>query len=412
MQPKELPQPCESGTECGYIAAERNRYFTGKFMTARDFSGEQEYFLSRHRLHTRLLHGWGIVCGLRVVEHPRADCKDWVVVRSGIAIDCCGREIILCKDTAFRLPLATNDEEAAAAGETRMTEPFLLCIRYAEEEIERVPALYAEGECDPTRREANRVREVARLEVRRLEEVESGCWSQPGGDMEAPCRDDCDDDLPGPAGTCLKPECPCGEVVPLVLIRPKEPERGYAEGFEMDDSGRRDLRTPAEFLTHISGINWRHGERIPLQELRETMGCQLIVTFDRKLQERDQEKTGINACTFVVQYAGVQQDLEFLPQDPDRPPELAEDQYRAVFTIDPRAAHNLADNVIYITLKCDFILDCHGNPVDGNHLAGRLPSGDGIAGGVFESWFRVVRDDEERQYGKSQRNRAQDRTRA
>jgi hypothetical protein len=51
---------------------------------------------------------------------------------------------------------------------------------------------------------------------------------------------------------------------------------------------------------------------------------------------------------------------------------------------------NLANNIVYVSLKCDFILDCHGNPVDGNHLRGRLPSGNGTPGGVFESWFRVV----------------------
>ena len=58
------------GTDCGLIVSERNRYFTGKYMAARDFQGEQEYLLNRHRLHQRLLHGWGIVCGLRVRRHP------------------------------------------------------------------------------------------------------------------------------------------------------------------------------------------------------------------------------------------------------------------------------------------------------------------------------------------------------
>ena len=48
--------------------------------------------------------------------------------------------------------------------------------------------------------------------------------------------------------------------------------------------------------------------------------------------------------------------------------------------------------MVHVTLKCDFIVDCLGNPVDGDHLRGRLPSGDGVAGGIFESWFRVVKD--------------------
>ena len=69
-------------------ASERNRFFTGKSMTARDFTDEQRYFLSRHWLHNRLLHGWGIVCGLRVRYHWNPDCRDrWVIVEPGIAID-------------------------------------------------------------------------------------------------------------------------------------------------------------------------------------------------------------------------------------------------------------------------------------------------------------------------------------
>ena len=47
-----------------------------------------------------------------------------------------------------------------------------------------------------------------------------------------------------------------------------------------------------------------------------------------------------------------------------------------------------------MTLRCDFILDYRDNPVDGDHLRGRRPTGDGVAGGTFESWFRVVSDDE------------------
>ena len=431
MRTKQPQEPC--ATECGFIATERNRYFTGKFMTARDFRDEQAYFLSHHRKHNRVLHGWGIVCGLRVVPHPNPDCADrWVVVRAGIAIDCCGREMVLHKDTPFELPLprpaepgkadtasqkdvpnqqdrprqhdtphqqdrpghmAAQQQQGVPAQEV-MSGPFLLCLRYDEEEIEHVPALYAEGTCDPTRREANRVREVARLGVCSLDEVEPGCWRVPGGDMEARCRDDCDEELPGPAGICLEPECPCGQAVPLALINfnPENPEAG----FEIDTRGRRHLPVPPEFLTHVVGINWPHGGEVTLSHLRHNMGGRLEVRFDRKLLPAEGDATGVNAFTFVVQYGGIQRDIEFLPFPRDYPPGLEED-CRAVFTIDPdyidpRERDNIAGNVVYVTLKCDFILDCHENPVDGDHMRGRLPSGDGIPGGIFESWFRVVPD--------------------
>ena len=400
MGTKQPKEPCV--TDCGFIATERNRYFTGKYMTARDFQGEQAYFLSRHRLHNRLLHGWGIVCGLRVIPHPDPDCADrWVVVRAGIAIDCCGRELVLERDTPFELPLPIEADEGAAMENSApdaegMRGPFLLCLRYAEEPIEHVPALYAEGTCDPTRHEANRVREVACLEVCSLDEVDPDCWRVPGGDPVARCRDDCDDELPGPAGICLEPECPCGSLVPLALIHPRDPDVGYAAGFDVDTQGRRTLPTAPEFLTHIVGINWPHGGEITLSHLREDLGGRLEVHFDRKLLPTEGDAVGINAHTFVVQYGGVQQDLEFLPSHTDHPPGL-EDDCRAVFTIDPdyiEGRQNIAGSVVYVTLKCDFILDCHENPVDGDHLRARLPSGNGVPGGTFESWFRVVPDGE------------------
>jgi hypothetical protein len=54
---------------------------------------------------------------------------------------------------------------------------------------------------------------------------------------------------------------------------------------------------------------------------------------------------------------------------------------------------------LFITLKCNLVVDEHGVPVDGDLLA-RLqeggsvyavhtPTGDGVPGGLFESWIRV-----------------------
>ena len=53
---------------------ERMRWFTGRFVTARDLTDEQQYMLQRRWLTNRLLHGEGVLCGLDVVPHERADC--------------------------------------------------------------------------------------------------------------------------------------------------------------------------------------------------------------------------------------------------------------------------------------------------------------------------------------------------
>ncbi|HZH31990.1 MAG TPA: hypothetical protein VEY11_14585 [Pyrinomonadaceae bacterium] len=443
---------CAGETGCGHVATERNRYFTGKFMAARDFQDEQTYFLSRHRLHNRLLHGWGIVCGLKVTHHPdyrrnpdSACARRWVVVHPGIALDCCGRELVVKREIAFELPLPRvpeNDEqhappqkqyrppeydaeyaeeeddagESAADGDADdevMRAPFLLALRYTEEEIERVPALYHEGNCDPARTEANRVRECAEVVVVPLDEVEGNCWRNSEGDPNARCRDDCADDLYAIGGSCLDPVCPCKEFVPLALIRfdPERPE----QGFEIDHTGRRYLPAPPELLTHIVDINWPHGGELTLDQLNNELNGELVITFDRKLLPAVADATGINAFTFTVQYGGVQRTLEFLPYAEGSEPRLDE-ECRAVFTIDPDyintdkpadrkqvRPYNILGSIIYVTLRCDFILDCHNNPVDGNFLRGLLPTGDGVPGGVFESWFRVVYEKEEEKRWQQQR---------
>ena len=59
----------------------------------------------------------------------------------------------------------------------------------------------------------------------------------------------------------------------------------------------------------------------------------------------------------------------------------------------PMPSANLRNHIVHVTLRCDFLLDCHGNAVDGNHIGGQRPTGDGVAGGTFESWFMVVSDE-------------------
>jgi hypothetical protein len=55
---------------------------------------------------------------------------------------------------------------------------------------------------------------------------------------------------------------------------------------------------------------------------------------------------------------------------------------------------------LWVVLRCDFVIDINKRAVDGEHLRGKLPSGDrpappapgherGIQGGLFESWFQV-----------------------
>jgi hypothetical protein len=432
---------------CERFEKERNHYFTGKYMNKRDFQVEQDYFRSRYQLHNRLLHGWGIVCGLHVKRHWDPGCQDeWVIVTPGVAMDCCGREIVLEEETAVKIwdpPEVSEDDPAEQHDAAKQisskkpiditqdgedpdqeSESFLVCIHYCEEKIEYVPVLHGEGECDPSRREPNRIREGACLVVCDPDDVGPDCWrgTDDETDAEDCCRDDCGDGPPGSSGSCLDPDCPCAEYVPLALVTPRLDGRRYViDKQDIDTKGRRQMALPG-FMTHIDGINWPHGGTLTLSELQQ-MGGRLEVKFDRKLEKvpgADHEKRGINRHTFIVQYREADGDLEAVDlaayddYDDDMPnPGLAADRCTAVFIIDednigagrgrgrrrkgkqPRP--RLENTTVYVTLYCDFVLDCHGNPVDGDHLRGLRPTGNGVEGGVFKSWFDIVADDWEEQ---------------
>ncbi len=80
----------------------RNQYFYGKLLTVRDFQNEQSYHIKKQRLINKHIHGEGVVCGLMVEAVVGDNSK--VKIKSGIALDCCGREIIVPEDVTVDIP--------------------------------------------------------------------------------------------------------------------------------------------------------------------------------------------------------------------------------------------------------------------------------------------------------------------
>lgn len=376
----ERNQPSKSlHAAIGSPVLERNRYFTGKFMTAREFQHEQEYVRSRHHLHNRLLHGWGVLRGLEVQPHPRSECQhEAVLVRAGAALDCYGREVMLLEDTPVEVPRSSPTQE------------LLLCVSFSEEHIEFTPAIYREGATESDGEQANRFREGASLRLLHLSEVNERCWQ--GGAQHVLRVDDREEQF-SEKPALLEPDCPCGDAVPLALLKvstehPQEP-------IQIDSSGRRHLPITADFLTHIVHTNWPHAGRVSLHHLRHNMNGRLEIKFDRKIRPITENRgAGISEYTFQVRFGGVQQDdIRYLPFPYKEPPVL-ENDHVATFRIEPRYLDpgnrdDLKDKVIYVTLKCDFVIDSRGMPVDGAHLGGTLPTHSGRMGGDFESWFYV-----------------------
>jgi len=143
--------------ECQFGPFERNHFFTGKLMTARDFSDETRYHSDRMRHHNARLHGWGVVCGLKVRAHDNPACRDkFVIIEPGTALDCCGNEILVTEAVTVEL-----DKLPAIADliKKKDSDPHRLqiCVSYKECPREEVPVLYDECGCDDGRCAPNRI---------------------------------------------------------------------------------------------------------------------------------------------------------------------------------------------------------------------------------------------------------------
>ena len=164
--PNELHEPAAMPCPaCDFGPFTRNAYWTGKLMLARDFVDEQRYVIEKLRHHNQQLHGWGVVCGLKVVPHLSPACRDrFVCVEPGTAVDCCGHDIIVREKDCLDL---FADPAVKALREKNDTNPHTLqlCIKYRECESEPIPVLYDECGCDDNKCAPNRVLESYELHV-------------------------------------------------------------------------------------------------------------------------------------------------------------------------------------------------------------------------------------------------------
>lgn len=91
---------------------ERNKFFDGKFITAKDLIKEQQYIIEKNKLHNRML-GHGVVYGLKVKKAHPLETK--VIIEPGHAIDCCGNDIVVCTETV--VDIADKIKECRTGGE-------------------------------------------------------------------------------------------------------------------------------------------------------------------------------------------------------------------------------------------------------------------------------------------------------
>lgn len=156
----------------------RPRYFYGQLLDVHHFESEQEYFKRKLWLLNRMVSGYGVVCGLDVQV---GDDGKSVVVAPGLALDKCGREIVVpCRSKKIAIdPAPPKDPEKKDQykEEGCCDDDWVhLVICYHECRTDPEPVLT--GGCDDSERCASgAVRETyeLRLEPGRAPEIPVDC---------------------------------------------------------------------------------------------------------------------------------------------------------------------------------------------------------------------------------------------
>lgn len=133
-----------------FFPLERNRYFYGKMLTARDLETEQRYFNNKRRLLNRTLCGAGVVCGLGVYRNDETSFS----VETGLALDYMGREICVSAPIIRKLRMVEGCEQL------ENTDRAYLCLQYAQSSREPVNNI---GAADIGSEQYNKIEEGYRL---------------------------------------------------------------------------------------------------------------------------------------------------------------------------------------------------------------------------------------------------------
>nr|CBH39162.1 conserved hypothetical protein [uncultured archaeon] len=424
---------------------ERNKYFYGKLMTVRDFETEQSYFIEKQRLINRLIHGAGVVCGLKVEETREwTDIPEKIKINPGVAIDCCGREIIVPEEKVVDLKeeYSPDDNE----------ETVYVLLKYDFCEKESVPVINNVSACEETCC-YNRILETYKIEISK--DMPEDCVPSDGrlcdvwSDTEKPEKfvdywiKEC-------------PECPQEPAVLLAAISLQNSTikkidnaikdgEGFKKSLVFSNARLYELIKCVEKkvglekdLPCITGISWEHDREYDLsnpsdmEELRELM-LRYTITFNKDIKKETINHKTLNGILLEYIFVEHYNDCGYVEQTSAKSnlpvcffPEEAKDKvsftffpgisgignvgywavnnmiktriktaYKSRVTMGITTGEVKVQNVgmrILIQLKGDFVLDENGYPLDANFLKGVFLTGNGIPGGLFESWFDVKFD--------------------
>ncbi|MFA9516348.1 PASTA domain-containing protein [Halopenitus sp. H-Gu1] len=182
----------ESAEDSGLDRFERNRYFHGKLMTARDMAADQAYHRDRLRTQARLVGGRGVACGLNVTVTDADDGGVTVIVDRGYGLDGNGNPIVVDNET----------RETFGPSEVDTEDRVAVSIAYRECFRETVPVPGAEDACNDEC-EYNRVLEFAEIICEEYDDDTDYAKGVPSvsfptkGDLSGPAKGDVPPTDPG-----------------------------------------------------------------------------------------------------------------------------------------------------------------------------------------------------------------------
>lgn len=407
----------------------RLRYFYGQMLAAQDLQTEQDYFREKLKLHNRCLHGYGTVCGLKVVavksdhdHEPPAHKPDYqqppagydsgygdqqqqssppqhedkddrrherharVEIECGMAIDCEGNELIVRHPLRVDLWSSLTDAERREIENAERARLYV-SICYCVQPIDLVRPVLPDA-CDA-------VSECVYSKLRDSVKVKVST-KKPNADH---CRDNC----------CDK----CGDK--CLLLARVEFVKGRPAVIRNDVRRWINVYDPVT----ITGISWVHAadNYSPEEASRMLEEQGLTIEFSRPILPETVTKGVFDVVVFEGG-KGRHSGLYYIDGDVS----LTSDNRRIIFRDTSGESLEHGDRVLVI-VRADFILDECCRSVDGNHTGGRVPllegfaenrpqngtgspaprcarpprrygawvSGNGTPGGTFESWFYIQR---------------------
>jgi len=399
MYEHESKHPCECHV-CQVPHFERNNYFHGKTLSARDLTAEQQYFNQKRWLVNRMVLGWGIVCGLEV----RLD-NGCLSVSSGLALDCCGHELLVCDREAIDIDTIAAQLKIDSHKPTAHIR-WALCLEYCERKLEPVKVPFA---CDQPERgqEHNRIRDHYRLTFRPWRDAcpkdhSDDCCPYPGLGHDTSIHQA----LVKQSYYCPKcEECECVLLATgtLSVNRQQELEIKLDDDFwryrrivYTNDALGKLIRCFHGQLAHIAGVNWRwqHGAHYSVDEFLDLLsGEHLRIKFDQSLNASTvtDRRTFRLTIFLATEHSSCPMPL-LIPVD-----YIKYEGDVAVYYFDEtcieyelrRACKRLSKPAeVELVLHGAMVRDEHDHALDAE-LIKDFPTGNGVQGGEFITYFTV-----------------------